>query len=153
MRFVTATVLVIFFFPAPLIGDEAQQTPSPAEDLKAMQGSWKVRSLYWSSEENERLPKEARLNELQTALVIEGNRLIHDGKTVATLTNDLPSGPQHQEVGWQGFNRLLLLTLPDGKGMWCSFSFRESRLQITYPHTTSCHRGSGQIIYLERPSP
>ncbi len=29
---------------------------------------------------------------------------------------------------------------------------RNDRVQITYPHTTLCHRGSGQVVYLERPS-
>lgn len=152
MKFLVAPFFVMFCFLASLLADEPKAMPTPAEDMKAMQGSWKIKSLYWSSQKNEQLPNEAKLNELETALAIEGNKILHDGKVVATLTNDLPPGPQHQEVGWQGFNRLLLLTMPDGKGIWCSYSFREGRLQITYPHTTSCHRGSGQIIYLARQS-
>jgi len=133
-------------------GDDNDKKPTPADDLKAVQGSWTIADIYWPINANQRLPNEAKLNEKRITLHIEGNRITLDGKTVATLTNDLPPGNQHKEVGWSGANRLMLLTLPDGRGFWCSYGFYDKQLQISYPHTTSCHRGTGQVVYLERPS-
>lgn len=133
-------------------GGDNDKKPTPSDDLKAVQGSWTITSIIWPTETDQRLPNEAGLNQNRITLIIEGNRITQDGKTVATLTNDLPSGNQHKEVGWAGANRLMMLTLPDGRGFWCSYGFWEKKLQISYPHTTSCHRGSGQVVYLERPS-
>lgn len=128
-----------------LLGADAP-TPTPADDLKTLQGDWKISLVVWK----DRLPSISRLNEEGQSLKIEENRLMVDGKVVGTLTNDLPEVPQAKEVGWH-INRLVLLTLPDGKGLWCSYRIEPTRVQLTYPHTTSCHRGSGQIVYLERP--
>ena len=76
-----------------------------------------------------------------------------DGQLVATLANDLPFPTLHSEIGLP-FYRLIMLTLPDGKAVLCSYKFHEDhRLELAYPHTTSCHRGSGQIVYLQRPAP
>ncbi len=151
MRRILAAVLTVVLSTVATGGDN-EKKPTPADDLKAVQGSWTITDIYWPNEADDRLPNEAGLNEKQIVLVIEGNRITQNGKTVATLTNDLPPVNQHKEVGWPGANRLMLLTLPDGKGLWCSYGFREKKLQITHPHTTSCHRGSGQVVYLERPS-
>jgi hypothetical protein len=51
-----------------------------------------------------------------------------------------------------GDRRLLVLTLPHGKGLLCSYTIREGEIELAYPHTTSCHRGSGYIVYLRRPA-
>lgn len=150
MRYMNAAGLLLLFAVAA-IGADLSAKKSPADDLKALQGQWKIAAIWWPSDDRDRLPKEARLNDEAGMLTIQGNQILHDGKTVATLANDLPSSAPHKEVGWSA-NRLVLLTLPDGKGLWCSYRIEEKRIQLTYPHTASCHRGSGQIIYLQRPA-
>jgi hypothetical protein len=73
---------------------------------------------------------------------VRGNQLLWRDKVLAALTTDLPSRALHPEVGFRGF-RLLVLTLPDGKGLVGSYTIREDQIELAYPHTTSCHRGSG----------
>ena len=89
-------------------------------------------------------PRGVHFNDWGTKLTFDGHRLQSDGATVSTLTNDLPSAPQNDEVGWKGFNRLVLLTLPEGRGLWCRYIFREEMLQITYPHTHLVTGGRGR---------
>jgi hypothetical protein len=127
-----------------VIADDTQ--PSPAADLQKLQGVWKVDSVS-HPDHKDGIPKSAFLDDTKTLLSIEGHRVLHDGKVVATLNNDVADAPESKEVGWS-VNRLLKLTLTDGKSVWCSYRFDANRVQITCPHTTSCHRGSGQITYL-----
>jgi hypothetical protein len=138
---------------AASIGDDpsSSRPSTPAEDLKALQGRWQVASIFWPNTGRERLPEEARLGESGISLAIESNQMTHDGKLVAALANDLPLAAQEKEVGFAG-NRLLMLTLPSGRGLLCSYRVLEEKIMITYPHTASCHRGSGQIVYLTRPA-
>jgi len=150
MRCANSALLMIVLF-APPTGAEPETGSAPADDLKALQGRWKVTAIYWPSDDERRLPKEARLNQQGTVLVIDGNRITQDGRTVATLANDLSLVAQEKEVGFAG-NRLLMLTLPDGKGLLCSYHLKAGKVQIAYSHNCFCHRGSGQVVYLERPS-
>jgi hypothetical protein len=144
-------VLSLLVLASAGTGAAPKAPPSPADDLRVMQGRWQLKSIYWPIDDKWRLPKEARLNESDTALVIAGNKLLHDGKVVATLANDLPLPAQQKEIGFGG-NRLLMLTLPDGKALLCSYRSSPELVQLTYTHRCSCHRGSGQVIYLERPA-
>lgn len=131
-----------------VLGDSPAQAPAPPEGLKSIQGEWKVTLRIRSRRDD--FPDSLGLKQKGDQITIEGNQLKFKHDTAATLTTDLPPGPLHEQVGWKELNRLVLITLPDGKGLWCSYGFRGKQLQITYPHTTSCHRGSGQIVYLER---
>lgn len=129
----------------------ATRLPSPAEELKQMQGHWIVAGGFGSLKQDLKLPAELRLNEKGNELSIEGNLLLSNGKLVATLTNDLASKALEEEKGFPDY-RILMLTLRDGRGLLCSYTINDKGIEIAYPHTTSCHRGSGQIVYLNRPT-
>jgi hypothetical protein len=120
----------------------------PDEDLKHVQGNWQVSRIITSLNKDEVLPSELGLSEIAHVLQIDGNELRFGGQVVATLANDLPVETLANEVGFPDF-RLLVLTLPSGRGLVCSYMVREGEVEIAYPHTTSCHRGSGQVIYLK----
>jgi len=136
--------LMVLVMVTSVLADEAQ--PTPAADLKKLQGIWKVGSVHFANFDHG-IPASAYLDDVNTLLTIEGHRILHDGKVVATLNNDVADAPENKQVGWE-INRLLKLTLTDGKSVWCSYRIEKDRVQITCPHTTSCHRGSGQITYL-----
>ena len=92
----------------------------PTDELKRLQGPWKVNGLFWSVGEGGRLPDQLGLNDRGSEVVIEGNRLTLGGQTRATLSNDLSLPAQQKEIGFVGSN-LIMLTLPDGKGILCSY--------------------------------
>jgi hypothetical protein len=95
--------------------------PVLSDNLKPLQGSWKIRDVTLPREP---LPEETRLNRAGIVLMIEGNRITHDGETVVTLANDLSSLRQASEMG-SGAGELLMLTIPDGQGLLCSYRFFE----------------------------
>jgi hypothetical protein len=132
-----------------LFGSNPSTTSTPSEDLQTLQGKWKVIGLSWPSEESMRLPKSLGLNEREAEIQVDGNRLLSESHLTATLANDLALPAQQNEIGFAG-SRLMILTLPDGKGFLCSYLIKDGKLQIAYPHTCSCRRGSGQVIDLER---
>ena len=132
-----------------LAGEIIKNETTPTDELKRLQGAWKVTGLFWSAGEGGRLPDQLGLNDRGSEVVIEGNRLTLGGQTRATLANDLSLPAQQKEIGFVGSN-LIMLTLPDGKGILCSYLFKGDKVQIAYPHTCFCRRGSGQVIDLER---
>lgn len=134
---------------APANVSSPKSVQKPANDLRTLEGNWRVIGLSWSSEESIRLPKSLGLNERGTEIQFDGNRLLSEGHLSATLANDLALPAQQNEIGFAG-SRLMMLTLPDGKGFLCSYLIKDGKLQIAYPHTCSCRRGSGQVIDLER---
>jgi hypothetical protein len=130
-------------------GGEAIRHPPPAVDLQNLQGGWTVWSTTPCFRHNVKLPAELGLAEVNSQVEIRGNQLLWQQQVVATLANDVPSPTLQGEVGFANY-RLLLLTLADGRCFPCSYQIRADGVEIAYPHTTACHRGSGQIVYLKR---
>jgi hypothetical protein len=124
--------------------------PTPAQDLRALQGRWEVARVLPARNPNLQLPAETRLVNGSGGLVIRGNELTWHGNVLATLANELPSAALNAEKGLKQA-RLLVLTLPDGRALVCSYTLRAGGVELAYPHTTADYRGSGQIIYLRRP--
>ncbi len=123
----------------------------PAEDLKELQGAWQVSDIVDCKNQAVKLPESTQLQTLHTRLVFQGNQLLENGRVVATLTNDLDIPDLESQKGLKGL-RLCLLTLPDGRGIVCSYGLEATGLVIAYPHTTSERRGlTGQIVFLKRP--
>ncbi|MFO0915005.1 MAG: hypothetical protein U0795_18745 [Pirellulales bacterium] len=133
-----------------LVGSVRAGEPATKPDFVGqLQGHWKVVSNYGPSGDGPRLPDEAQMNSLNRVLSVDQNMVSAAGHPVLALTTDLPLPAEEQKVGLNG-NRLVMLTLPDGRGLLCSAHVRDDNWEIAYPHTTSCHRGSGQIIVLQR---
>lgn len=133
-----------------LMGPARGGEPATKLDLVGqLQGRWKVVTNYGPNGDGPRLPDEAQLNSLDRVLVVDQNMVSAAGHPVFALTTDLPLPAEDQKVGLKG-NHLVMLTLPDGRGLLCSAHVRDGNWEIAYPHTTSCHRGSGQIIVLQR---
>lgn len=130
-------------------GDAVRLLP-PTEDVKNLQGRWEVSSVIRSVNKEIVLPSVLALNEPGATLEIDGNRLRLNDEDIATFANDISVRALADEVGFPNF-RLLVLTLPNGQGLVCSYILTDGGIEIAYPHTTSCHRGSGQIVYLKRP--
>jgi hypothetical protein len=130
-------------------GGQAIRHPLPAVDLEQLQGDWTVAGVIACSDPQVALPKSAGLAEKGQAIQLRGNQILRGGQPVAVVANDLDSQSLAKEVGFSDY-RLMLLTLPDGRGMLCSYLIKAEGVEIAYPHTTSCHRGSGQVIYLRR---
>jgi hypothetical protein len=128
----------------------ATRHPSPAQDLRDLQGCWEVAASNPGIDKGRVLPKELGLNAKDADVRIRGNQLLVEGKVVASLANDVPSAALQKEVGFPDF-RLLVMTLPDGRAVLCSYLIKADGVELAYPHTTSCHRGSGQNVYLKRP--
>jgi hypothetical protein len=124
--------------------------PAPAVDLEHLQGNWQVSSITPCINTAIKLPDETGLNALTSKIEINDNQLRYEGKVVATLANDLQLKAIQEEVGFRSY-RPILLTLSDGKGLMCSYMIKADGVEIAYPHTTSCHRGSGHIVFLKRP--
>lgn len=135
----------------PWHGD-AIRHPAPAVDLDNLQGTWTVSRVLPALRPDLHLPAEVGLGKEGAQLEFRGNQLLCQGRCVATLANDVPSPTLHGEVGFPHF-RLLLLTLADGRCFPCSYLMRTEGVEIACPHTTACHRGSGQIVYLKREAP
>jgi hypothetical protein len=145
MRELTTVLLVTLCFSAITGGDPEKRTP--ADELKALQGSWRVME---STMDRSIMPKEALLNDKGAELVFDGNRITHDGKTVVTLANDVILPSAEKEIGEKD-SRLLMLTLLDGKGFLCNYRIVGDEVRIRYPHTSFCNR-SGYSVVLKRPS-
>jgi hypothetical protein len=142
----------------PRWGDAVKGSPWKAEairhqpaskDLSELQGSWQVVGITDCLNRECKFPDATMLNAQGSVLTFQGNQVIHHGQVVATLTNDIDAPSLAKELGFSHF-RLLVLTLPNGKGLVCSYLITDDHVEIAYPHTTSCHRGSGQITYLKR---
>ena len=124
--------------------------PAPAVDLQEMQGNWEVAGVIRCLQKEVKLPDETGLNELAAHLQIRDNQLLFQGQVVATLANDLGLKALEKQVGFRGY-RPICLTLRNGQGLMCSYVILSEGIEIAYPHTTSCHRGSGHVIMLKRP--
>jgi hypothetical protein len=124
--------------------------PPPSVDLKELQGEWEVASVTRCLRETVKLPDNTGLNEIAAQVQIRENQLLFQGKVAGTLANDLALASVDREIGFPGY-RPICLTLPDGKGLMCSYQVKSDGVEIAYPHTTSCHRGSGHVVMLKRP--
>lgn len=134
---------------------QAVRRPALVAELRQLQGEWSLSSVTPCNDRSVTLP-ESLLQQLSqirspstSAWQIRDNQIVVDGKVVATLTNDLDLPDLKKRIGLKSF-RLMLLTLPDGKGYFCSYWIGPDRVEIAYPVATSCHRGSGQILSLKR---
>lgn len=123
--------------------------PAPTLDLKSLQGDWRVESVTLCNNRNVKLPDSIGLNSRGTHIEVVGNQLKINGQTTASLVNDLQSATLASQVGFDG-SRVLLLTTSSGQGLICSYYIENDVVEIAYPHTTSCHRGSGHIVKLHR---
>lgn len=144
MREVMAVAFVVLCVPILNAGEAATRTP--ADDLRMLQGAWEVTSTGAGAT----VPKESRLDVFGNKLAFEGNRVTHDGKVVMTLANDVTLPSAEKEIGVKD-SRLLMLTLPDGRGLLCNYRIADDVVRIQYPHTSFCNR-SGCSIILKRPS-
>lgn len=129
----------------------AVRHPAPAADLKEMQGKWVVDLVVSCNDRNRNLPDSMGLNKKEAALEIAENKLLCNGKLVGTLANDLKLTSLEEEIGFPNF-RPMCITLPDGTGLICSYQVQSDGIKIAYPLSTSCHRGSGNVIKLKRPN-
>lgn len=132
----------------------AAASKSPAEELKVLQGSWKVSFAFSVAQtiSGEQTPEIIhKLANDRLAFKIEENRLSFDcirtvrGETV-TLCNDLPPLESFKERA--GADRLVLLTLENGKGLLASYRVDQDQLTLRYP--AGCCSRSGSVIRYER---
>ncbi|MDB5349993.1 MAG: hypothetical protein JWN86_1240 [Planctomycetota bacterium] len=117
------------------------------EELKELQGRWEVLESQNSSA-GRKMPAETHLGEHGAKFTINGNELIWDGHVVAVLANDLFMPDAAKDVS-PVRRHPLMLTLPSGKGVLCSYILRKDSMEIVYPHTIG-RVGSGQFIWLKR---
>lgn len=129
----------------------AVRHPAPSVDLKEMQGKWKVASVISAMDSKKNLPDSLGIIGKETVLEFQENRLMLNGKMIGTIANDLKLSELEEEIGFMNF-RLCCLSLPDGTGFMCSYQIQSDGIEIAYPFTTSCHRGSGNVLKLKRPN-
>lgn len=134
---------------------QSVQRPALVADMKQLQGDWILRSVTPCNDRSVTLP-ESLLQQLgqtrspsTSSWQIRDNQIVVDGNVVATITNDVDLPDLKSKIGFRDY-RLMLLTLPSGKGFFCSYAIGPDKVEIAYPIATSCHRGSGQILYLQR---
>ncbi|MFO1063091.1 MAG: hypothetical protein U0892_04360 [Pirellulales bacterium] len=123
--------------------------PAPSLDIKQLQGDWIITHVTRCLNPNVKLPDEIGLNVHDTLFTIQGNQIKAGGNVTASIANDLQSAVLANEVGFLG-SRVMVITTPNGQGMICSYYIENDVVEIAYPHTTSCHRGSGHILRLQR---
>ncbi len=123
-----------------------------AHDFNMMQGRWKVSFVMPPSpglSNDGPLPEELGFTKYGSEISIQGNTILFNHKIVATFANDLRLPHQQKELGFKPW-RLILLTLPSGKGILCSYDVSDESLEIAYSHKCSCNRGSGHLITFKR---
>ncbi|MCC9604522.1 hypothetical protein LOC68_27605 [Blastopirellula sp. JC732] len=149
----TAVVCALFVSQAsPLVAEEqVDQQVSPAETLKLMQGEWIMKHAYLPSSfiNDRKLPQEVEFAQNGSAIEIRGNQIYLQGKLAATFAHDLNLPAQKKEIGFSRWD-LLMLTLPSGQGLLCSYMVNDHVMEIAYSHQCSCHRGTGHVLYFER---
>lgn len=132
------------------IADDLQSESTPIDDMHALQGKWSVVGEFNPSADLPRFPNELGITTKENEFLIRGNQLIREGKAVAAIANDLPLDGLKKEIGFSNA-KLLILTLPSGKGLPCSYSFKDDdNLWIAHTHKCFCNRGSGHIAVLKR---
>ena len=152
-RILPTFVALVLFFATSLL---AAGPTSPADELKLMQGNWKVKSyiggaktLFGETPEIIQTLGNDRLD-----FKIEENRLSFNcirtirGETL-TLNNDIPLKQQQEQVqaSVRG-ERLLMLKQEDGQEWLASYKFSGDQLAIRYP--AGCCSRSGNVIFFER---
>lgn len=127
----------------------ATRLPSPAEDLKNLQGAWEITGKVSSLGADRKLPVEAGLNDKGATVTIRDNQLLSDGKLLATFANDVALAGLIPVATFDD-SRPLLLTLSGGKAVLCRFSTSQDGLEIIYPFAPVCRGGGVQIVSLKR---
>ena len=110
-----------------------------------------MESITRCNNDKVRLPDSLGLQKVGAQMEVVGNRFVVEGETSATFANDLQSSLLSSQVGFDG-SRVMVLTTPNAQGWVCSYFIENDIVEIAYPHTTSCHRGSGYIVRLHRQS-
>jgi hypothetical protein len=128
--------------------------PTPDQGLKTAQGRWRFdpqSGTQWNFDDpGRRLPPPLQSMAADgVVLAVEGNRLTV-GNESATIANDLDFLAARQEQVGQSVRgqRLVLLTLPDGKAVLASWNLDEQSLGIRYP--AGCCSRSGNILVFRR---
>jgi hypothetical protein len=150
--FLLIVVAMIAFHDADANASDSEKPDSeamPAKAIETMQGKWKVLNVWLPSlNHDDTFPKELRFTKQGSEIVIKGNSILSHGKLVATFANNLNLPQQKKELGL--FPHLIMLTLPTGKGVLCSYELLSAdRLRIAYTHKCVCNR-TGTILTLER---
>ena len=143
---VFVTALVMARLTCAVLATEPAAAPTPKEDLKALPGSWALKSAIGLGKDGE--AQELGLGHAGTSVRIEGNRLTVEGEQQPLVfVNDVPLAQEHKQV-FEG-NRLVFFTRPDGKGVLGSYKVSGDKLEVRYPHTCHCTR-TGVILSFER---
>ena len=129
-----------------VMGDRLRPASKARDDLKAMQGDWRLASSLGLGKEAE--VKELGLGRDGTRIRVEGNRVtINANREPLVLANHLPmTGVESWVV--EG-NELVCFTRPDGNGVFASYKLNGDALEVRYPHSCVCMR-SGVILNFER---
>jgi len=128
--------------------------PLPAQDLKSAQGSWRFdpnSGTLWDLDKPGKLPPLIRsLASDGSVLTIDGNQLTAGAGTTAVIANDLPFLAHQQEQAEKAVRgqRLVLLTMADGKAVLASWNLNEESIGLHYP--AGCCSRSGNIFVFRR---
>jgi hypothetical protein len=138
-----------------LQADDAAPQPSPDEELRSLQGDWKV---TWSIGgattlfgETPRVIQSLQRKDLEVK--IEEGRLsfgctrVIRGETL-TLCNELPAGMVKDKSPLNGGGRYVLLTTEEGKGLLASYALNGDSVTFRYP--AGCCSRSGNVITLTK---
>ncbi len=128
--------------------------PSPGQDLKTAQGRWQFdpkSGTLWDLDKPGKLPPLLRTLATDGAVfTVDGNRLTAGKDASVVIANDLPFLTQKQkqvESAVRG-QRLVLLTLTDGKAVLASWNLDGQSIGIHYP--AGCCSRSGNIFVFRR---
>src|SRR5262245_36933641 len=105
--------------------------PNRPGELSQLQGAWVVIESQ-SSDLIRTVPEETGLVQKNSKVVVRGNELVWNGSVVATLANDLYAPDQVQDAG-PSLRGPLVVTLPDGTALWCSYKIKDDVLELVYP--------------------
>ncbi len=87
----------------------ATSRETPSERLKLMQGNWEVAAIFEPSLSYDgHFPKEIVFAKEGAKITIKGNELICDGRTIATMANDMSLAAQRAEKGFEAGQSHLL---------------------------------------------
>lgn len=153
MRYLALSFLSLLCLARVVLADQPEATPD--QDLKLAQGRWKAASQIVAlpiedTAEGAAVPNLIRkLVAPDVVLAIEGNQLQVGSHETAAIANDVHL-PQIQDriaksvIG----QKLMFLTLPDGKAIMASYAIEKDSLNIRYP--AGCCSRSGTVLFFIR---
>lgn len=143
--------LALMIVCSPLLAEAQPAPPTPADQLKQLQGAWKVTwSIYSTKGQTD--PQIASLvSQLavhESTMEIKEQELLNAAhKPLAKLTND-PAAFSLDPAENDGYLSLVQLTLPEGKTVLCSYNFTEDGFTLRYP--AGCCTRSGTVIHFAK---